>query len=82
MESIIQAAVRARQQTALTSLGARIMAYTGAWSMIMTHGVAVRFRFVVISFTNLHCANSFLVKSNESGGGHVLKAMSAHRSMI
>ena len=32
---------------------ARTGTYTGAWSMMMTHGVAVRFRFVVISFTNL-----------------------------
>ena len=30
------------------------MAYTGAWSMTITHGVAVRFKFDVISFTNLH----------------------------
>ncbi len=29
-------------------------AYTGACSMTMTHGVAVRFRFVDISAMNLH----------------------------
>ncbi len=52
----LHTAVLAEQQTALMSFGSQTGTYTGAWSMMMTHGVAVRFRFVVISSTNLHRA--------------------------